>query len=45
MILLPALTVMVCRLCALEVEPSVVTATFVTLLLVARRSVLSACLS
>ncbi len=42
MILLPALTVIVCRLCALEVVQSVVIVTFVTLLLVVERIVWSA---
>ena len=41
MILLPALTVIVCKLFALGVVQSVVTVTFVTLLLVARRIALN----
>jgi len=41
MILLPALTVIVCRLCALEVVQSVVIASFATLLLAVRSVVLN----
>ena len=41
MILLPALTVIVCKLFALGVVQSVVTVTFVTLLLAARRIALN----
>ena len=41
MILLPALTVIVCRLCALEVVQSAAIVIFVTLLLAVRRIVLN----
>jgi len=45
MILLPALTVMACKLFALAVAPSVAIATSVLLLLVAKSVVSNACLS